>query len=62
VHDLVGHVRAGLGLALRDKLQAWRIQDRQYGPLAGCALATEILVINCARAGAARRPRAACVS
>jgi hypothetical protein len=49
VHDLVGHVRAGLGFALRDELQAWRIQDRQYGRLAGRALATEILAINCAR-------------
>jgi hypothetical protein len=50
VHDLVGHVRGGLGFTLRDELQAWRIQDRQYGALARRALATEILAINCARA------------
>jgi hypothetical protein len=50
VHDLIGHVRAGLGFALRDELRAWRIQDRQYGMLARKALATEILAINCARA------------
>jgi hypothetical protein len=49
VHDLIGHVRAGLGFELGDEMRAWRIQDRQYGPLAGRALATEILAINCAR-------------
>jgi hypothetical protein len=49
VHDLIGHVRAGLGFALPDEVQAWRIQDRQYGILARRALATEILAINCAR-------------
>jgi hypothetical protein len=49
VHDLIGHVRAGLGFELGDEVRAWRIQDRRLGPLARRALATEILAINCAR-------------
>jgi hypothetical protein len=49
VHDLVGHVRTGLGFDLHDELAAWRLQDRLHGPLARRALATELLAVNSAR-------------
>jgi hypothetical protein len=42
VHDLLGHVRAGLGFDRQGEYVAWRIQDRQYSGMARVALASEL--------------------
>jgi hypothetical protein len=49
VHDAIGHAGAGFGFDLGDEIAAWRVQDRFHGTLAGWALATELLAVNCAR-------------
>jgi hypothetical protein len=49
VHDLIGHAGAGFGFDLGDELAAWHVQDQLHGALAGWALATELLAVNCAR-------------
>lgn len=42
VHDILGHVRTGLGFDRNGEYVAWRIQDQQYGGLARLALASEL--------------------
>jgi hypothetical protein len=49
VHDAIGHAKAGFGFDLGAEIAAWQIQDRLHGALAGWALATELLAVNCAR-------------
>jgi hypothetical protein len=49
VHDAIGHAGTGLGFDLGDEIAAWHVQDRLHGALAGWALATELLGVNCAR-------------
>lgn len=42
VHDILGHVRLGLGFDRDEEFAVWRAQDRQYRGLARSALATEL--------------------
>ena len=56
LHDLIGHVRTGLGFGLADELAVWRSQDRMHGALARRALATELLAVNGARSVLGRAP------
>jgi hypothetical protein len=42
VHDILGHVRPGLGFDRDGEYTSWLIQDRQYRGLARWALATEL--------------------
>jgi len=42
VHDILGHVRLGLGFDRDEEFAVWWAQDRQYRGLARWALATEL--------------------
>jgi hypothetical protein len=42
VHDLLGHVKTGLGFSRYDEYAAWRIQDKLYRGMARLALASEL--------------------
>jgi hypothetical protein len=42
VHDILGHVRLGLGFDRDEEFAVWWSQDRQYRGLARWALATEL--------------------